>query len=405
MPNYLYKATDATGRWLTGEVSGASLDEATEQLRQLGLTVEGLHEAEAAPEPRKATASRAELAELVGQLASMTRSGLPLPSGLRAAALEVESASLRSIFLEIADLVESGGDLAGALENSSRRFPEDLRGLIAAGARSGRLAEMLGQYVRSSNLGSELRRMFWLRLTYPAVTLFGVVALVGFLCSLSLRAVETLNTVMNDFGVDRSNFARAMIALTGFIHAYGVWILAAILATPVIVWAILRVAVGPARRRRIFCSIPVIGPILRFTALAEFCHLLAMLIEAGTPLPEAFALAGQGVRDADLAEACGRMGRAVGEGEPFALALIHWPSIPAGLGQLLRWSEDRGELPGSLHLAGDMFESRSRSQSSYASNVLGMALLLLVLWWVGFAIAAIYLPMFSMIQLISKLSG
>ncbi len=130
-----------------------------------------------------------------------------------------------------------------------------------------------------------------------------------------------------------------------------------------------------------------------------------MLIEAETPLPLAFELAGSSVGDAEVAEACDRMGRAVEGGEPLSTAIRLWESIPAGLGQLFRWSEDRRNLPGALHLAGDMFESRARSQSSYASNVLATFLLLLILWWIGFAIATLYLPLFTMINLISRLSG
>ena len=154
---------------------------------------------------------------------------------------------------------------------------------------------------------------------------------------------------------------------------------------PLLAWVMYRFLLGPAARRRLLCAIPVIGPVLRFTSLTEFCHLLAMLLEADTPLPLAFELAGSSVRDPDVAEACVRMGRAVEGGEPLSSAMGRWASMPAGLGQLFRWSEDRRNLPEALHLAGDMFESRARSQSNFASGVLGTFLLLLILWWVGFA--------------------
>ena len=405
MPNYLYKATDAGGKWRSGEVQGATREEAEARLVQLGLSIETLDEAEPAPAHRGSSASRAELVELVEQLASLTRSGLPLPSGLRAAGQEVASPSLRSTFFEIADLVESGGKLDEALEKSGRRFPPDLRGLIAAGSRSGRLAEMLGEYVRAANLGSELRRMFLVRLVYPALALLCVVVLVGFLCSLATRSAESLGGTLRDFGVEQPTLVQAMGAMARFINEHGLQIVLILSSIPVIGWLTLRFGLGPAARRRVVCSIPVVGPVLRFTSLTGFCHLLAMLIDADTPLPLAFELAGSCARDADVAEACWRMGRAVEEGEPLSVAIRRWESLPAGLGQLFRWSEDRRNLPGALHLAGDMFESRARSQSSYASNVLATLLLLLILWWIGFAVAALYLPLMSLLNMISRLSG
>ena len=404
MPNYYYKATDVQGRWLSGEIEGSTRVEATRRLAERGLAVESLEEAEL-PAHRGPSVNRAELVELVEHLASLTRSGLPLPSGLRAAGLEVTSGSLRSTFLALADQVEAGGDLDDALDRVGRRFPADLRSLIAAGSRSDRLAAMLAEYVRAANLRTELRRMFTTKLAYPGVLCVVVTVLVGFLCSLAARTSELLGASLNDFGVDRSSLTLAMGSMAKFINDHTFEIVAGLAAVPTLSWLTLRLGFRPAARRRVLCSIPVVGPVLRFSALTSFCHLLAMLIEANLHLPRAFELAGSCVDDAEVAEACGRMGQAVERGEPLSTAIRLWPTLPAGLGQLFRWSEDQGRLPGALHLAGEMFESRARSQSNYAGNVLATLLLLLIVWWIGFAIATLYLPLISMIQLISALSG
>jgi type II secretory pathway component PulF len=399
MPNFRYKATDAGGKRVSGEIEATSRDEAESLLRLDDLLVESMTEAGSRP---SSTISRGDAVELVEQLASLMRAGVPLASGLRAAGRELTSPSLRSTFLELADRLDSGTPLDEALASSGRRFPAQLRGLILAGSRSGRLADLLGEYVRAANLGSELRRLFWSTLAYPSIGLLAVLALVGFICSLSVKAIDTLIGNFTNFGVEGPRNVEALAAMARLITDHGPTILLGMVAVPFLIWATIRFAADPARRRRIYCSVPVVGPILRFTSLTEFCHLLAMLVEADLPLPVAFELAGSSVRDADVAEACGRMGRAVEQGEPLSVAMRLWPSLPAGLGQLFRWSEDRRNLPEALHLAGEMFESRARSQSSFASSVLATTLLLLILWWIGFAIATLYLPMIS---LISRLSG
>jgi type II secretory pathway component PulF len=247
--------------------------------------------------------------------------------------------------------------------------------------------------------------MFVLRLAYPALGLVFVMVLVGFLCSQSTKAVASLVGTMKDYGLQQPTMVQGIAAMASFINDHHLEIVIVLTSIPVIAWATLRFAFGPARRRRILCSIPVVGPVLRFTSLTEFCHLMAMLIEAETPLPRAFELAGSSVRDADVAEACASLGRAIDGGEPLSRAIRRWETIPAGLEQLFRWSEDRGRLPGALHLAGDMFESRARSQSSYASSVMSTFLLLLVFWWIGFAIAVLYIPFFSMLSMTFRLAG
>jgi type II secretory pathway component PulF len=247
--------------------------------------------------------------------------------------------------------------------------------------------------------------MFAGRLTYPALLMAFVLALVGFICTLALKASENLINTMQDFGIDQPTMSRALTAMARFVTENGLAFLGVVAAMATVGLLVVRFGIGAARRRRFLCGLPVVGKVLRYVSLTEFCHRLAMLVEAETPLPLAFELAGASVRDADVAEACARMGRAVEAGEPLSTAMSRWDSIPAGLSQLFRWSEDRRNLPEALHLAGEMFEARARSQASYASHVINALMFLLILWWVGFAVSALYMPLISMITLITRLSG
>ena len=92
------------------------------------------------------------------------------------------------------------------------------------------------------------------------------------------------------------------------------------------------------------------------TSLAEFCHLLALLLESNLPLPEALRLTGEGVQDADLDETCHVMAGQVTSGQSLAQAMTEKKLFPQGLPSLLRWAERDKSLPEVLHMAGAMFE-------------------------------------------------
>ena len=353
-----------------------------------------------------ASVTRREVAEMVEQLAALTRSGLPLPSGLRAAGAELTSGSARATFFQLASDIEAGQRLDDALTARSQGFPPHVRGLVVAGARSGRLADVLSEYVRAAAVGEELRGKFWATLAYPVLTLGLVVTLVGFVCHLSVRAVDELLGNLPDLsymggGRKSQDQSELIILLARFIDQQGWWILLVSVGLACLIWGSVVYGLDAVNRRRLVVGVPVLGPVLRFAALTELCHLLAMLIEAEIPLPAAMKLAGGGVRDAELAAACARMGEVVENGEPLSVAVQEWPGIPAGLGQLFRWSEIHRGLPEALHLAGDMFEARTRSQASFARSVMGMVLLLLILWWIGFAVAALYLPLGQTMRMLS----
>ncbi len=395
MPKYRYNATDTTGKWISGEVEATSHDDASTQLRANGLIVESMIEAD--DRPVSGRLSRSELVELVEQLTSLTRSGVPLPTGLRAAGEEVLSPKLRFMLRSLAKKIESGASLEDALV-SSGGFPADLRGLILAGSRSGRLADLLTEFVRGANLAAELRRMFWSTLLYPTLVLITVLIVVRLVCSIAIRSVDN---ILRDFGVDQPGSTLFLIALSRVIVDHGTEMLVALVVVPMALYGLFRLMNSPADRWRLICRIPLIGPILRYCALTNFCHRMAMLLEADLPLPLAFELAGSSVGDAEVADACQRMGHAVESGQPLSKAVRLWDAIPAGLGQLFHWSENQQSMPEALHLAGDLFESRARAQSRFATSVLSVVILLMIFSWIGFAVLALYLPM---IQLIGRLA-
>lgn len=411
MPKFRYTASDRQGVWRTGEAQGETREEVEATLAAGGLVVESIREAEADAvaielAPVGGSLSRREVAELVEQLEGLTRAGLPLPSGLRAAGAELDSVRLRSVFLDLASRLEAGEGIDRALTSGSVRYPSFVRGLILAGGRSGRLAEVLAEYVRTANLGEELRRKFWGVVAYPLFAQSVMLILAMGICHLSAVMIDGGGTDLNMFGNSSNQpklFSRSgpLMRFARFVDRDGPVALLLVAIAGVVGYLSTRWSLGPARFRRLLCSIPVLGPLLRFAALTEFCQLLAMLLEAVVPLPEALRLAGDGVRDADLADTCGRMGQLVAAGSPLSEALTAWPAIPAGLGQLFRWSETTHNLPGALRTAGDMFEARARSQAVFSGNVVAAFLTLLIFWWVGFALAVLYVPLLVTIRVLS----
>lgn len=346
-----------------------------------------------------ASASDAEAAEFAEHLAALTRTGLPLPSGLRSLAAELPSPRLKRPLEAMADGLERGESLDESMVGVAARFPATLRGLMIAGARSGRLADVLGQYVRYASLGGELRRRFWMSVAYPASLLAALIGLYVFLC---FWVVEAFEFVLKDFGVEETAVTQLLFLMAEATRTRGLQVVTLIAILAVIGYAAFRLSMGPAERRMLISSIPMFGPLLRWTSLAEFCHLTGLLVESEMPLPEALELAGRGVGDAELARAGETLRASVEEGHPLSEAVVAWPRCPAGLTEVLADSEDRGDLAPSLHLAGDMFEARARTHASFLTTFFAAATLLLILWGGGFVVTALYLPL---IQLISRLAG
>jgi type II secretory pathway component PulF len=344
--------------------------------------------------PWGATATAAESAEFAEHLATLTRTGLPLVSGLRSLAAELPSKRLRRPLRQMADGIERGESLDAALVGVASRFPAPLRGLVIAGARSGKLADVLGQYVRYANLGASLRRRFWLAVAYPLFLLTALVGLYVFVCG---WIVETFQFILKDFGVETPAVTRVFFWMADATRIHGLRFVATGTLLGLVAYAVFRLGMGPAERRMVATGIPLFGPLLRWSSLAEFCHLTGLLVESEMPLPEALELAARGVNDAELARASRSLRASVEDGWTFADALRTWPRCPAGLTEILAESEGRGDLAPALHLAGDMFEARARSHASFLSALFAAMTLLMVVWGGAFVVMALYLPLISLI--------
>jgi type II secretory pathway component PulF len=161
-------------------------------------------------------------------------------------------------------------------------------------------------------------------------------------------------------------------------------------------------ASGGRLGRPLVSRLPVLGAVWKSTAMAEFCHLLSLLMEAGVPLAEALPMAGGATRDPDLAWGGRAAAAGVVAGELLPRAVARAGVFPNGFARLIDWAEGGGSLPGALRVAGALFEARARPQARAAGAVFTVIVVMMVLFGVGFMIAALYMPL---IQLISELSG
>jgi type II secretory pathway component PulF len=340
----------------------------------------------------------AETARLTDQIASLTRAGLPLGPGLIALGEELPPGRFRRSLFDLAAALNKGAPLDSALDEQKDRIPPHLRGLVVAGLRSGQLGDILGRFSGYVSIGTELARKLWLSLAYPLLSIFAALTLFVFV---NVVLVSQFETIFRDFGIP---LPRVTIGMIMFSHALRTGWPALLTLGGMIagLWLLGRLFLKPAMRRSVATKIPIVGSVWRFTSWAEFCHLLALLLETHLPLPDALRLTGEGVQNSDLDRACQLMANDVEHGRTLAESMGAHPHFPTGLPRLLKWAGDQNAIAEILHMAGEMYEARARGQATFAGTVMAVLSVIIVLWGIFTVIGGLMLPM---ITLISKLSG
>jgi len=339
-----------------------------------------------------------DAARLSERIAGLTGAGLPLGPGLRASARELGRGRLRSSMTAVADALEAGAPVEDALDERVGRLPPLLGALLRTGVRGGRVGEVLGRYVGFHNVGVDLRHGLWVNLAYPCFAVLLSLLLFVYVASTIGRAFEA---IFRDFGVSLPGVTVAILVVSRA-FAVDTGVLTTGFLGILVVLPLFLLVIGPATRRGLLVGVPVIGAVWRNTSLAEFCHLLALTLEGGVPLPEAVRLVGGGVDDAAIGRACRSMAVDLGGGSSLADAVGRERVFPAGLARLLRWAEKNQTLAEALHTSGEMFEARARAQASFAGTLLNV---LAVVWGLFGVFSVVLGLMLPLVTLITKLSG
>jgi type II secretory pathway component PulF len=340
-----------------------------------------------------------ETRDLAQHIAGLAQAGLPLPSGLRALSEELGPGALRGVVADVAARLERGDKLEDALEAVGNRLPGHLRDLILAGVRSGRIEAVLGEFVNYSQIGVSLRRKVWLSLAYPSLLIVAYFALFVFVCRFIARGFKGL---FMDFGISIPVVTRSLFVISDAVTAAGWGLAVAPLVGVVLVYLATRFMLDSASRSRLASQVPMMGSLVRWSALAEFAHYLGLLLDCNIPLAAALPLAADGTRDGELTHECRAAAREVQGGASLADS-ISWRRIfPPGFGKMLRWAEGHQSLSETLHMMAEMFEARAGAQATFIGSVTGVLAVILVIWGCVYVVVSLFLPL---IQLISKLSG
>jgi general secretion pathway protein F len=348
-------------------------------------------------DPRVPRLSAGDAALFGHQIAGLTAAGLPLASGLLALGEELPPGRLRRVLGAVSASLGRGDSLDQAIAEQRGALPEHLRGLVLAGERTGRLGEVLARFAAYTQIGVDVRRRLWLSLAYPIIAL-GFTALL--LLFILVFIVSGFDQIFKDFNLKLPLMSVWLIAVSQTLR--GSWI--EIVTSLAIVGAVAALAlamIGPAARRSVLSRIPLLGPVWRWTSLAEFCHLLGLLLESSVPLPEALPMASAGVVDADVRHAARDLAREIEGGGLLAGAITRRSFFPEGMGRIVDWAEFHQCLPESLHMLGGMFEARARAQATFSSTVFTVLTLFLIVLGVGTVIMAVFAPLIQTIQMLS----
>lgn len=403
MGAFEYVALDAAGREKKGVLEGDTARHVRQLLRERELLPVSVTETAREEARRQRSfslrrgASATDLALLTRQLATLTRAGLPLEEALLAVSQQTEKPRIQSILLGVRSRVMEGHTLASGFAEFPRIFPEIYRATVSAGEQSGHLDEVLERLADYTE-GRELMRQKVLgAMLYPialSVMCFGIVT--GLLVYVVPKVIEVFDTGKAQLPL----MTRVLIAVSDFLHDWGLWLLGGITLAVVLFLRWLR---NPDARRRFHefqLRVPLYGRLVRGFNTARFTRTLSILTAASVPVLESLRIAGEVVTNIPMKNAVNEAGQRVREGAPIGRSLAQSRLFPPMTIHLISSGESSGELETMLERAAMSQERELDGLLAALVGLLGPLLIILMGAFVMGIVFAMLLPIFEMNALI-----
>lgn len=343
-----------------------------------------------------------ELALLNQEIAALVRAGVPLESGLAMAGASGSGAQ-EVLMLRLAQRLREGQSFAEALHSEGGELPRLYRAVVEAGARTGRLPEALESLATFAQQTLQLRRRIDLALLYPALVLLMAGVLFAWLVAFW---VPRLSDAFFWLRIPETSWVRRLVWLQQHLWSWAWIIPAAVFLLGGWWWFSTRGRYGlkgttETTAWSAFRVLPGIRSIVANFRRANFCDLLAMLLDHQVPLPDASLLAAEAAGDRSLRRVASRISEGVRSGHSLADCLAVGRELPPFVSWMLICGERQGTLISTLRQVADVLRQRAASESDWLRIMLPT---LLVVGVGGTAVLAYALAVFGpMSQLLHAL--
>ncbi|NOS35634.1 MAG: type II secretion system F family protein, partial [Deltaproteobacteria bacterium] len=291
MPIFSYKGRTLNGEVRRGEIESSNLAMATAALRRQQIIPASISEKKKGLGSieikipglgRKVTTK--EVVVFTRMFATMIDAGLPLIQCLDILHNQQENPVFKKALAEVKSSVEGGATFADALKKQPKVFDELYVNLVAAGEVGGILDVILNRLASFMEKSEKIKSNIKSAMTYPGVVI-GIALII--VTGLLVFVVPIFEDMFADFGKALPLPTQIVVNMSNAIKGYWYAIVA-----PLVVGAFgLKKYYATNNGKRVLdgflLKIPVMGDLLRKTAVARFTRTLGTMISSGVPILDA----------------------------------------------------------------------------------------------------------------------
>ena len=392
---YEWVALDKRGKRMKGDMPAKNASLVKAELRRQGMNPQTVRErakplfgsAGSSVKPR-------DVAVFSRQIATMMTSGVPMVQSFDIIADGQKNVRFKNLLLDVKQNIEGGASLHEALGRYPLQFDELYCNLVRAGEASGVLDTVLDTVATYKERTEAIKKKIKKALFYPMMVL-AVVFMVMMI--MLLFVVPVFTKTFQDAGADLPAPTQVLVSMSEFMQSYW-WVVIGIIGGSI-------AALIVAKKRsvkfahfldRMALKMPVMGNIVRNSAIARFARTLGVTFRAGVPLVEALDSVSNATGSVVYNDAVKRIREDVAIGHQLQLAMRQTNLFPNMVVQMIAIGEEAGALDKMLFKIADFYEEEVNNAVDALSSLLEPFIMVVIGLIVGSMVVGMYLPIFKL---------
>ena len=397
---YIWKGRTPTGEIQAGEYLAESKQELINYLRKRKIIITHIRQ-----KPKEISLSfgfknkitTKDLSVFTRQFATMINAGLPMVQCLDILSSQLEKPSFKKIVTEVMTDVESGTTLAEALKKHNC-FSDLFVNMVEAGEAGGILDIILNRLAVYLEKSDALKKKVKGAMTYPTIVFLVAMGATTFML---LFIIPTFAKMFSDFGGQLPLPTRIVMGISDFLRANWYLLLGVIIGGVFAFRRYYKTDTGKYKIDKSMLRIPILGSVLRKSAVARFTRTLGTLVASGVPILNGLEITARTAGNKVIEEAIMNTRTSISEGNTIAEPLKQSGEFPPMVVQMIGVGEQTGALDEMLGKIADFYDSEVDTAVDALTSIIEPVMIVVMGTIVGGMLIAMYLPMFKLVTVVS----
>ncbi len=338
---------EVDGKQRTGTIEAVNLDLAIASLQRRGLIISKIDEA---GEKKSMFGARIKIFERVTnadvvmvsrQITTLFEAQVSALRAFKLLASEARTPQLAEKLSEVANDIQSGSTISGALSRHPDMFSSFYVNMVKAGEESGKLDETFAFLADHMDRNYELTSKARNALVYPAFIMFTFVTVMTLMMTL---VIPRLAIMIEQSGQEIPVYTRIVIGISHFMTHYVFLMIIMLVVGGFFLYRYGKTQQGKILFSRARLEIPVIGGIYQKIFLSRISDNLSTMLKSGIQVLRGLEITGSVVEDPVYERMLGAVALDVKAGLPLSEAFRKHPELPGIVVAMVKIGEETGNM-------------------------------------------------------------